>query len=1058
MTFFFRSLINAFLLFTVFIYSQNFQKVKISNITSNRTASISQDSLGFLWFGTDEGLNKYDGIENRQYKSNIFDEKTLSSNRIRDIYIDKNNSVWVLNDRGLDLYEELKDNFIRFPTKTKPVHLFNKKDFIYITTSQSGLFVLNKKDRQMRIYSFDPLDPLSISSSRFSSKQTNPIAISDETMWLGTTNGLNKISLKTQASKRFYSEKAEFVENDTINAVQNVKEGLLIGTSKGVVLYNDKTNKSKKISNRQTNNIEKIGQGDYILFIGNKTTMVLNKEFEKIYEIKQKEPKTKLTQLTEDQYLIWSPGMKETLLLNTNKNNELGIEISSGFLKNTPQDILVDNQSNVWVASNKGVYVAANINKPAKFIKSQKITKANAFTRTQHNHIIFSNNAIYEASSKEIKKIKDIKVQKKIKKKNVHMSLDGQVFIYDENISILTNKQTLNKIFRGETPINFLTTDNRILIGSFQNSGVFSIDRKTQQKNDYRENRLIAKNLPVGASAILIVGNTAWLGSDESGLYEVDMSLPEKPQLIEHHIYKKNDPTSFTSSSVSCIVKTGKEIAIGTNGDGLFVFTENRQFNRFSSEEGLLSNNIISIGSSSDSILWVLTNGGVSIINKKTEEINNLGKDEGLTSFVENQNSLVVTKSGNALVMDKQGYYTIKREDIHIDDFQQKVIINNIELYDRNNTGKKVTTRPVLVNHKTPTINISFSAPTFYKPQETTYSYKTVGYNNTWVDNGTARNIRLQGLDPGRYTTLIKSYNSGGYESQNTAEITFQIIPPWWKTWWAYLSYIIILSSGVFYYVRYQTKAQQKAAEDKRKEEELEEARQFQLDMLPRETPNYLDLDISAAIQTASEVGGDYYDYFPQEDKKSLYVVVGDATGHGMTAGMMVSITKAGLYGIPSIPPNEIATRLNRVIKAIDLGLNRMAFNMARFWEDKVEFTSAAMPPAYHYRAKTKDVDEILLGGLPLGSIKDETFSLEEFSFEKGDSLIFISDGLPEATNKENEMLGYEAVFECVKSNGERNAESQKQALLDLGTSWLGDLQNQDDITIVVVKKTISLD
>ena len=228
--------------------------------------------------------------------------------------------------------------------------------------------------------------------------------------------------------------------------------------------------------------------------------------------------------------------------------------------------------------------------------------------------------------------------------------------------------------------------------------------------------------------------------------------------------------------------------------------------------------------------------------------------------------------------------------------------------------------------------------------------------------------------------------------------------------------------------------------------------------MLPRETPKYLDLDISAAIQTASEVGGDYYDYFPQEDEKSLYVVVGDATGHGMTAGMMVSITKAGLYGIPSIPPNEIATRLNRVIKAIDLGLNRMAFNMARFWEDKVEFTSAAMPPAYHYRAKTKDVDEILLGGLPLGSIKDETFSLEEFSFEKGDSLIFISDGLPEATNKENEMLGYEAVFECVKSNGEKNAESQKQALLDLGASWLGDLQNQDDITIVVVKKTISLD
>ena len=97
------------------------------------------------------------------------------------------------------------------------------------------------------------------------------------------------------------------------------------------------------------------------------------------------------------------------------------------------------------------------------------------------------------------------------------------------------------------------------------------------------------------------------------------------------------------------------------------------------------------------------------------------------------------------------------------------------------------------------------------------------------------------------------------------------------------------------------------------------------------------------------------------------------------------------------------------------------------------------------------------MGGLPLGSIKDETFSLEEFSFEKGDSLIFISDGLPEATNKENEMLGYEAVLN-VLNRMERKRRISKASLLDLGTSWLGDLQNQDDITIVVVKKTISLD
>ena len=96
---------------------------------------------------------------------------------------------------------------------------------------------------------------------------------------------------------------------------------------------------------------------------------------------------------------------------------------------------------------------------------------------------------------------------------------------------------------------------------------------------------------------------------------------------------------------------------------------------------------------------------------------------------------------------------------------------------------------------------------------------------------------------------------------------------------------------------------------------------------------------------------------------------------------------------------------------------------------------------------------EILIEGLPLGSLRDETFDLVQIEFNKGDSLVFISDGLPEATNVSDEMLGYEAVMDCVQVNGEHSAEEQKQALLDLGTAWLGDLRNQDDITIVVVKK-----
>ena len=84
--------------------------------------------------------------------------------------------------------------------------------------------------------------------------------------------------------------------------------------------------------------------------------------------------------------------------------------------------------------------------------------------------------------------------------------------------------------------------------------------------------------------------------------------------------------------------------------------------------------------------------------------------------------------------------------------------------------------------------------------------------------------------------------------------------------------------------------------------------------MLPKTTPDNKEYSIETFIRSSTEVGGDYYDFFKQEDG-SFYSVCGDATGHGTTAGMMVSITKAGLNGIPSLPPNEILNRLNKVVK-----------------------------------------------------------------------------------------------------------------------------------------------
>jgi len=167
----------------------------------------------------------------------------------------------------------------------------------------------------------------------------------------------------------------------------------------------------------------------------------------------------------------------------------------------------------------------------------------------------------------------------------------------------------------------------------------------------------------------------------------------------------------------------------------------------------------------------------------------------------------------------------------------------------------------------------------------------------------------------------------------------------------------------------------------------------------------------------------------------------------------MVSITKAGLYGLTLDNPNESLIKLNRAIKAIDLGKMRMSLNIARLHKDSVVFSSAGMPPAYYFDSKKKETTEILVPGLPLGSIKNADYEIINFEMNKNDVLVLISDGLPECSNSEGEMLDYELVKSCVNDNGYKSSNEIVNELIKIGDNWMGEKTNEDDITIVVIKK-----
>ena len=262
----------------------------------------------------------------------------------------------------------------------------------------------------------------------------------------------------------------------------------------------------------------------------------------------------------------------------------------------------------------------------------------------------------------------------------------------------------------------------------------------------------------------------------------------------------------------------------------------------------------------------------------------------------------------------------------------------------------------------------------------------------------------------------------------------------------------VFLCLGIYLYAKRQQKERIRKIEDERKNKELQAARELQQSMLPKENPKRSDLDIATFIRSSTEVGGDYYDFFPQENG-TLVSVCGDATGHGVTSGMMVSVTKAGLNGIDEVKPNKILKRLNNVVKKIDLGTLRMSLNIAEITTNKVFLSSAAMPPIYLYHSASETVEEFENNGLPLGGLRDEEFVLETRNFEKDDVLIQLSDGLPEAPNTIGELYDYDRLKALIQASGHLTAQKIIDVLIESVDQWLAGNRNPDDITLVVIKR-----
>ena len=241
-------------------------------------------------------------------------------------------------------------------------------------------------------------------------------------------------------------------------------------------------------------------------------------------------------------------------------------------------------------------------------------------------------------------------------------------------------------------------------------------------------------------------------------------------------------------------------------------------------------------------------------------------------------------------------------------------------------------------------------------------------------------------------------------------------------------------------------------AEDSRKTKELNEARELQLSLLPQCITSLKNYDLCFDMRPATEVGGDYYDYNISANNE-ISIVIGDATDHGMKAGMMVSIIKSlFLTHINTMDIKEFLNSCSHTIKQMKLKNLYMALMLVKINGRNLKMSSAGIPPLLVYRKKTNKVEEYKIKGMPLGAVESYPYETVEIELETGDTVVLMTDGLPELFNKNKESFGEERLKEIILQNACEPVNEIVNKLFLAGEEWRKENKQNDDITLVAFR------
>ena len=506
----------------------------------------------------------------------------------------------------------------------------------------------------------------------------------------------------------------------------------------------------------------------------------------------------------------------------------------------------------------------------------------------------------------------------------------------------------------------------------------------------------------------------------------------------------------------------------GTYGGGISrLDRESGRFRRYTEDDGLASNSVYGILEDGDGRLWISTNRGITRLDPANGELRNFGARDGLQSDEFNGGAYFESARGEMFFGGIRGFNSFFPAEIVLNEEPPPVAITDLQLFNRSLVpgeelhGRRILARPVEYTeaielaYRQDVVTLEFAALHFAAPERNRYRFRLEGFSDDWIDaRADRRSATFTRLAPGDYVFHVQAANPDGAWNQEGKRLAIRVLPPYWATW-SFRGVVIVLGAFLvaLAWARHTRAIRLRA--------ELRAAHDAQMALMPQSDPDLPGFEISGVCVPANEVGGDFFDYVWLDGEPSrLCVVVGDVSGKGMQSAMAAAMS-SGMVHVQLRAGAPLAEAMTRVNRSVHRKVERPMFTALCLAlldpaRRTLELVNAGVCPPLLKR--DGDVRELEAAGftLPLGALPATEYRGREFELRKGDVVLFFTDGAPERTDRGGVQYGYDAMRAFLVSLPTAALDSRaiRQAVVEELARFSGGSHREDDMTLVVVRVT----